>query len=74
MDGDVTCFIRDDGRAPWWRRAQDWTTDIRGANRARWSEAVILRLKELGLERGCVGVVGLEGVLGHPRVQSRTPR
>ena len=47
---------------PWLKIVQDWVTDIRVVQ-TTWSGAMAGRLKELGLEKGNIGVVGLGGIL-----------
>jgi Xaa-Pro aminopeptidase len=44
-----------------WGEMQDWMSDVRPAPGLRWSSALIGRIKDLGLERARIGVVGLEG-------------
>ena len=41
-----------------WIRAQNWVADVR-ARKQSWAETVVMRIKELGLERGRVGIDGL---------------
>jgi Xaa-Pro dipeptidase len=61
LTGDPTCFTW----GPWtmwgcWL-AQDWVTDIR-PRVPTWAGATAARIKELGFERGNIGVVGLPGL------------
>jgi Xaa-Pro aminopeptidase len=65
LSGAVTGFVRGSNEVEWWSIAQDWVTDIR-ASRRSWGEPVIARLRELGLERGRIGVAGLSGLLRAP--------
>ena len=65
LDGDVTAFVQSPRDIAWWRRAQDWIGDLRNCRRL-WSEAMIARLKELKLERGRIGVIGLKGLIRAP--------
>jgi Xaa-Pro aminopeptidase len=44
--------------APRWPTVQDWTADVREARR-RYGKVAVERLKELGVERGRIGIVGL---------------
>src|SRR3954469_970519 len=43
-----------------WTKVQDWTSDLREARR-RYGKVAVERLKELGVERGRIGVTGLGG-------------
>lgn len=63
--GEVTAFVRGDNEIEWWGIAQDWVKDIRPSRRT-WGEPVIERLRELGVERGRIGVCGLSGLLRAP--------
>src|SRR5713226_5743264 len=59
LEGDVTAIVLN--RPEFWRRAQEWVTDIRTPTRHMWSEPMIDRLRELRITDGRVGVVGLGG-------------
>ena len=61
---DLTCFTSFPWIADWWTMAQDWIKDIRPRH-ISWSVSVEKRLKELGLEKGNIGVVGLAGLCDH---------
>lgn len=63
--GEVTAFVRGSNEVEWWKIAQDWVRDLRQTRRT-WGEPVIERMKELGLERGRIGVSGLSGLLRAP--------
>jgi Xaa-Pro aminopeptidase len=64
--GDVVAYVRGAGPdVEWELRAQDWVADVRGAGRM-WGHAAAARIKELGLERGTIGVSGLAGVCRAP--------
>jgi Xaa-Pro dipeptidase len=63
--GDPTVFIRASVVAEHWHRAQDWVTDIRGAG-GQWGDALAGRVKELGLERGTIGVAGMSSGVRNP--------
>ncbi len=65
LDGEVTAFVQSPRDIAWWRRAQDWIADLRNCRRL-WSEAIIARLKELKLERGRIGIIGLKGLIRAP--------
>ncbi|HXP75080.1 MAG TPA: M24 family metallopeptidase [Stellaceae bacterium] len=64
-DGDVTAFVQSPRDIAWWSRAQDWIGDLRNCRRL-WSDGMIARLKELKLERGRIGVIGLKGLIRAP--------
>ena len=67
LQGEVTAFVRNSGtEVEWELGAQDWVSDVRGARGWRWSEVVVERLQELGLERGRIAVAGLEGYVRGP--------
>jgi Xaa-Pro dipeptidase len=63
--GDVTAYVRGPGDVPWELKAQNWVQDIRGSGRM-WGQVAAARIKELGLERGTIGVCGLAGVCRAP--------
>ncbi|TAK10475.1 aminopeptidase P family protein [bacterium] len=64
--GDVTVFVRGSGPdVEWELKAQNWVREIRGAGRM-WGHAAAQRIKELGLERGTIGICGLAGVCRAP--------
>ena len=65
QSGEVTAFVRGGNEVEWWGISQDWVKDIRPSRRT-WGEPVIARLKELGLERGRIGVSGLSGLTRAP--------
>lgn len=69
LEGDVTAIAT--SAAPRWPCVQDWTTDIREANRA-YGRVAAERLKELKIGKGRVGVTGVgagtrspEGTVAH---------
>ena len=63
LEGEVTAFIFN--RAAWWKQAQHWVTDVRDG-RNRWGQNAIERLKELGIEKGAIGIAGLAGLFRAP--------
>lgn len=64
--GEVTAFVRGAGPdVAWELRAQDWVSDVRGSGRM-WGKAAAERIRELGLERGTIGLCGLAGVCRAP--------
>ncbi|MFQ5852024.1 MAG: M24 family metallopeptidase [Candidatus Binatia bacterium] len=65
-EGDVTAFVRGSGSdVDWELKAQDWVRDVRGAGRM-WGLAAAARIRDLGLERGTIGICGLAGVCRAP--------
>lgn len=55
--GEVTAGVFN--RANWWKRAQDWVSDVRDCGN-RWGLLVIDRLRELGVaEDACIAISGL---------------
>src|SRR5918994_1283630 len=63
LEGEVTAYIFN--RAAWWKQAQNWIQDVRDG-RNRWGENAIERIKELGLEKGTIGIAGLAGLFRAP--------
>ena len=57
MDGDVTA-IANQAETSWHAGIQNWTRDVRNAGRD-YGKGTVERLKELGVERGRIGVTGL---------------
>lgn len=58
--GDPTVFIWASSQVKWWPIAQDWVHDVRLGSPS-WAETSVARIKELGLARGRIGVVGIGG-------------
>ena len=52
-------------RAAWWKRAQRWVPDVRDGHN-HWAENAIERLKEIGFEKGTIGIAGLSGLFRAP--------
>ena len=65
LHGEVTAIAT--SAAPRWPTVQDWTADVREARR-RYGKVAVERLKELGIERNRIGIVGLGKEAG-----TRTP-
>jgi len=64
MEHEVTAWLSRGGVWP----SSNWLTDIRPAPRGTGGRTVVNRLKEMGFERGTVGIAGLTGgLLGHCR-------
>jgi Xaa-Pro aminopeptidase len=57
LDGDVTA-IANRTNISWHQGIQSWTQDLRNAGRD-YGKTTVERLKELGVERGRIGVAGL---------------
>jgi Xaa-Pro aminopeptidase len=57
LEGAVTA-IANRAKTNWLSGAQDWTQDVRNSGR-NFVKGVVERLKELGVERGRIGVTGL---------------
>lgn len=65
-EGDPTVILWAIYMIDEWLEYQSWVKDIRQSRpnrwtRPSWSNAIIERIKELGLEKGKIGVVGLQG-------------
>lgn len=60
LSGEVTAYVRSDNEVLWWGSQSDWIPDLRASGRW-WAGPAIDRLKELGLARGNIGIIGLEG-------------
>ena len=58
LNGEITAIAT--SAAPRWPTVQEWTKDVREARR-RYGKVAVERLKELGVERGRIGVTGLGG-------------
>lgn len=66
LQGEPTCFIESSAATvlDYFSRAQDWMKDLRlKKGQGSWADTVVSRLKELGLEKGNIGVDGLAGSL-----------
>jgi len=61
--GEPTAYVMN--RAGWWRRAQDWISDVRDGRNA-WAQCVGDWIAEHGLERGKIGIAGLAGLNRSP--------
>lgn len=60
LEGEPTVFLWSPIMREEWLESQRWVRDLR-ARRPNWSEVVVERLREMGLDSACLGVVGLEG-------------
>lgn len=63
-EGEVTAIVLN--RPEFWARAQNWITDLRTPKHHMWSLPIIERMRELGVDRHRVGVVGLGGGVRTP--------
>ena len=64
LEQEVTAWLSRGGVWP----SSNWLTDIRPAPRGTGGRTIVNRLKEMGFERGVVGIAGLTGgLLGHCR-------
>jgi Xaa-Pro dipeptidase len=62
LEGEPTSFVFMPTFTDYWRRAQDWVTDIRSRS-GTWAGTVVSRIKELGFERATIAMDGLAGPL-----------
>ena len=60
LEGEVVAWVSNDAYAPFWRRVQDWVPNVSGCGQF-WSEAILERLHELGMDSAHIGIVGLAG-------------
>jgi Xaa-Pro aminopeptidase len=74
VEAEVTAIVLN--RPEFWARSQNWVTDLRSPRRHLWSQPMIDRMHEIGIEHQRVGVVGLstglrtpEGIAAHGIVQ-----
>jgi Xaa-Pro aminopeptidase len=65
LHGNITAIAT--SAAPRWPTTQEWTGDVREARR-RYGRVAVERLKELGIDNGRIGIVGLGDDAG-----TRTP-
>lgn len=60
--GEPTSFVFMPTFVEYWKRAQDWVSDVR-SRRGTWAETVVGRLREMGLEKATIGMDGVAGPL-----------
>ncbi|MDX1483252.1 MAG: M24 family metallopeptidase [Alphaproteobacteria bacterium] len=65
LEGEITAIAT--SAAPRWPTVQDWTADVREARR-NYGRVAVERLKELGVDKGRIGITGLGEEAG-----TRTP-
>src|SRR5712692_5804806 len=63
LEGEVTAYVFN--RAAWWKRAQRWIGDVRDGHN-HWAENATQRLKEIGFDKGTIGISGLSGLFRAP--------
>ncbi len=66
IDGPPIAIIRDTRRTEFWKRAQDWVTEVRGTVGGRWGEAMAGAVHDLGCGHARIGIAGLAEVLRFP--------
>jgi Xaa-Pro dipeptidase len=62
LEDEPTSFVLMPTFVEYWKRAQDWVSDIR-ARKGTWAASIAGRIRELGLEKARIGVDGLAGPL-----------
>lgn len=68
-EGDPVVLVWSPTQLEWWPKAQSWVADVRlGA--PDWGEKTALCVKDLGFEKGRIGVVGIGGWTGAGKVMS----
>jgi Xaa-Pro dipeptidase len=63
LEGEPTAYVFN--RAAWWKRAQSWVQDVRDGHN-NWAENATQRLKEIGFDKGTIGISGLSGLFRAP--------
>lgn len=63
LKGDPTAYVFN--RAGWWKRAQNWTADVRDG-RNRWAQNAVEKLREMNFQKGKIGISGLAGMVRAP--------
>jgi Xaa-Pro dipeptidase len=63
LEDEPTAYVFN--RAAWWKRAQGWISDVRDGHN-HWAENAIERLKEIGFQKGTIGISGLAGLFRAP--------
>jgi Xaa-Pro aminopeptidase len=66
IDSAPVVAVREGRRVAWWRDAQEWVKDVRNPAGFQWSNFIVEALFEKGLDKGRIGIVGLDGVLRDP--------
>ena len=60
LAGEVTAYVRGPNEVAWWGSQSAWIPDLKPAGR-NWAPPVVARLREFGLARARIGVIGLAG-------------
>ena len=63
-EGEVMAVVLN--RPEFWLRAQNWVTDLHTPKHHVWSAPMIDRMRDLGIDRQRIGVVGLAGGVRSP--------
>ena len=63
LEGEATAYVFN--RAAWWKRVQRWIGDVRDGHN-HWAENATQRLKEIGFDKGTIGISGLSGLFRAP--------
>jgi Xaa-Pro dipeptidase len=66
LKGDPIAFCREGNRVAFWKRAQDWVSEIRAPKGVIWSRAIVEAVSELGYAKGRIGIIGLADVFREP--------
>jgi Xaa-Pro dipeptidase len=61
LTGEPTCYTSFAWINEWWRLTQTWVKDVQPVQKS-WALTLGAKLKELGLEKSNIGVVGLPGL------------
>lgn len=68
-EGEPIVLVWSPTQLEWWPKAQNWVGDIR-LGVPDWGERTVACVKELGFERGRIGVVGIGGRTGAGKIMS----
>ncbi len=69
IEGEPIILVWSPTQLEWYPKAQNWVTDIR-LGVPDWGERTVQCLKDLGFERGRIGVVGIGGTTGAGKIMS----
>ncbi len=64
--GEPIALCREPGRIDFWKRAQNWVSEVRAPDHAVWSNAIVAAVRDLGCGNGRIGIVGLSDVMREP--------
>ena len=65
LEGEVTAWLPSPSYVPFAKATQEWVSDVRSSGR-KWSEVIVQRIRDLGLENGHIGVGSLDGLIHAP--------